>query len=141
MGRACAPLIHKLASMPEEFFGNRSLFRSRVFLFGLLPIGYSHLTLLELTPRDGFVEESPMTSMHLWRHERRIHDDSVGGTVTVVDRLTFEPKHARRVIAWFIGKVFEHRHRVLRANFAVAKAEADGTSQAGGASLRGTRRP
>jgi ligand-binding SRPBCC domain-containing protein len=100
-----------------QFEPDKPLFRSRVLLFGLLPIGYSDLTLLELTPGDGFVEQSPMASMDLWRHERRIQNASVGDTVTLVDRLTFEPKHARDVIAWFIRKVFEHRHRVLRANF------------------------
>lgn len=114
--RMTAPAgVQSLADV--EFEPGKRLFRSRVFLFGVVPIGYSELTLLELTPGDGFVEQSPMASMHLWRHERRIRKNAAGDTVTVVDRLTFEPKQAKRVVAWFIRKVFEHRHRVLRANF------------------------
>ena len=35
------------------------MFRSRVFLFGFLPIDYSDMTLLELKPGIGFVEQSP----------------------------------------------------------------------------------
>jgi len=34
------------------------MFRSYVFLFGFLPIDYSDMTLVELTPGVGFVEQS-----------------------------------------------------------------------------------
>jgi ligand-binding SRPBCC domain-containing protein len=94
------------------------MFRSYVFLFGVLPIDYSDLTLLELDPGHGFVEQSPMGSMRLWRHERRIlpcPDDP--GAVLVVDQLRFRPRMATRLVKWFIGRVFSHRHAVLRARF------------------------
>ena len=55
-----------------EVVPRRPLFRSHMRLFGLLPLGTSQLTLLELTPGRGFIEQSPMTGMRLWRHERRI---------------------------------------------------------------------
>jgi len=96
------------------FQPGKPLFRSRVFLFGFLPIDYSDLTLLELTPSEGFVEQSPMASMRLWRHERRIRTNPDGPGVILTDRLTFEPRWARGVVAWFLGKVFQHRHAVLR---------------------------
>ena len=92
------------------------MFRSRVFLFGVLPIDHSDLTLLELRTGDGFVEQSPMRSMRHWRHERRILDGSDGESAVVVeDRLTFEPRWAAPLVGWFIRRVFEHRHRVLRS--------------------------
>jgi ligand-binding SRPBCC domain-containing protein len=90
------------------------LFRSWVLLFGLLPIDRSDLTLIEITPGEGFVEQSPMASMKRWRHERRII--TRGGGCTVTDRLTFEPKLAAPLVAWFIRTVFTHRHQVLRRN-------------------------
>jgi ligand-binding SRPBCC domain-containing protein len=91
----------------------KRLFRSWVLLFGVVPIDRSDLTLLSIDPGKGFVEESPMLSMKLWRHERSISASGDGTTLT--DKLTFEPRFARGAIAGFIRKVFEHRHRVLRA--------------------------
>ncbi|MBK8904939.1 MAG: hypothetical protein IPM53_27415 [Anaerolineaceae bacterium] len=93
------------------------LFRSYVFLFGVLPVDYSDMTLVELDPGQGFVEQSPMGSMKLWRHERRIvpcPDDP--SAVLLVDQLTFRPRIAQRLVGWFISQVFAHRHKVLRAN-------------------------
>jgi hypothetical protein len=93
------------------------MFRSFVFLFGVLPIDYSDMTLLELDIGHGFVEQSPMGSMKLWRHERRIvpcHSDPTA--VLLVDQLTFCPRIAPRFVGWFIRQVFTHRHKVLSAN-------------------------
>ena len=93
------------------------MFRSYVFLFGLLPIDYSDMTLLELDVGQGFIEQSPMGSMKLWRHERRIMPcpwDSEA--VLLVDQLTFRPRMAKRFVKWFISRVFAHRHQVLRRN-------------------------
>jgi len=91
------------------------LFRSYVFLFGILPFDYSDLTLIELDDGRGFIEESPMRSMKLWRHERRILDcPSDPSAVLLVDRLTFLPRWAPRLVGWFVGRVFDHRHRILR---------------------------
>ncbi len=93
------------------------LFRSYVLLFGFLPVDFSDLTLLELRSGEGFVEQSPMGSMKLWKHERWIADGPAGSTsVKLVDRLTFEPRLARPVLKWLIRRFFEHRHAVLRAN-------------------------
>ncbi len=93
------------------------MFRSYVFLFGFLPIDYSDMTLVELTPGVGFVEQSPMGSMKLWRHERYIAScTSEPETVLLVDQLTFQPRMARGLVGWFIRRVFTHRHKVLRGN-------------------------
>ena len=93
------------------------MFRSYVFLFGVLPIDYSDMTLVELDAGRGFIEQSPMGSMELWRHERRIVPcPSDPSAVLLVDQLTFRPRMAQRFVGWFIRQVFAHRHRVLRAH-------------------------
>jgi hypothetical protein len=44
------------------------LFRSRMYLFGIIPTDHSDVTLLELDKCRGFVEQSPLGSMTLWHH-------------------------------------------------------------------------
>ncbi len=92
------------------------MFRSYLFLFGLLPFDYSDMTLLELNMGHGFIEQSPMGSMRLWRHERQIVPcPSDSSAVVLVDQLTFQPRMAGRLVGWFVRRLFLHRHRVLRA--------------------------
>jgi ligand-binding SRPBCC domain-containing protein len=98
------------------------LFRSYVLLFGFLPVDYSDMTLLELEPGSGFVEQSPMGSMKLWRHERHIVPcPSDPAAVLLVDQLTFQPRMMSRVAGWFVRRLFVHRHKVLRANLGGAR--------------------
>jgi ligand-binding SRPBCC domain-containing protein len=94
------------------FMPGERLFRSWVLLFGVLPVERADLTLVSLNEGKGFVEESPMLSMKLWRHARSISPTFNGTTLT--DEVTFEPRFATDSIRWLIQKVFEHRHRVLR---------------------------
>jgi ligand-binding SRPBCC domain-containing protein len=105
--------VTKMTDVPIEL--GRPLFRSWVFLFGVLLIDRSDLTLISLDTGSGFVEESPMLSMKLWRHERRISAKN-GGTI-LTDTLTFEPRFAAGLSVWLIQKTFGHRHRVLRKQF------------------------
>lgn len=91
------------------------LFTSWVYLFGVLPIDRVRLTLVELDEGRGFVEQSPMLSMKLWRHERRVAPSSRGTTLT--DTITCEPRFPGPLAAWFFRRVFEHRHDVLRRQF------------------------
>ena len=88
------------------------LFRSQIYLFGILPVDYSYLTLLEFQEGVGFIEQSPMGSMRLWRHERHIAEAKQGCIVT--DTLTFEPRFAARLSTWAVKRLFTHRHAVLR---------------------------
>jgi len=92
----------------------KALFRSRIYLFEFIPMGHSDLTLIEMKEGDGFIEQSPMASMKLWRHERRIVPISNGSRI--IDHLTFQPKLAPRIVAWFISAFFNRRHRVIRRN-------------------------
>ena len=88
------------------------LFRSWILLFGVLPVDWSELTLLEIDPGRGFVEASPMGSMRSWRHERRIEPAADG--CAIIDRLSFEPRFAVRLVTWFVRRFFSYRHAVLR---------------------------
>lgn len=90
------------------------LFRSRLYLFRVFPFGCSDLTLIEWNRGVGFVEQSPMTGMKLWRHERWIEPTPEGCALT--DRLTFEPRFAGPIVSWFVRRLFSHRHAVLRKN-------------------------
>lgn len=90
------------------------LTRSWFLLFGVLPVDRIDLTLIELSPGHGFVEQSPMASMRLWRHERTI--DPLDGGSKLTDRLTFEPRVGAPLVKGFISALFRHRHRVLRRN-------------------------
>ena len=83
--------VSNLASI--QFEPGTRMFRSWIFLFGVIPFDYSDLTLLRLKEGAGFVEQSPMGSMRLWRHERLITPNEDGCILT--DRLTFEPRFAR----------------------------------------------
>ena len=105
------------------------MFRSYVFLFGVLLIDYSDMTLLELNIGEGFTEQSPMGSMKLWRHERRIVPcASDSNAVLLVDQLTFQPRMASRFVKWFIHRVFVHRHQVLKAKLGGAQSCSAGDS-------------
>jgi hypothetical protein len=92
----------------------KPLFRSRILLFGVLPIDRSDLTMLEVE-HGHFIEQSPMASMKLWRHERVIVPAGEGALVT--DKLEFSPRFATPLVRLFIKHFFQHRHSVLRRVF------------------------
>jgi ligand-binding SRPBCC domain-containing protein len=96
----------------QKIIPGEPVFRSPLYLFGFIPAGYSDLTFMSWDDRVGFVEQSPMTGMRQWRHERRISRASAGCVLT--DQLIFEPRIARRLMASIIRRFFNHRHAVLR---------------------------
>jgi ligand-binding SRPBCC domain-containing protein len=94
------------------------VFRSTLLLGGVLPVDFLDLTLTELEPGVGFVEQSPMGSMRRWRHARRLLDvDGAPARVRLIDELAFEPRVGRRLAQSLVRYLFSHRHRVLRATF------------------------
>jgi ligand-binding SRPBCC domain-containing protein len=98
---------------------NVVLGRAWIRLFGLIPIDYDALSIIELEPGRYFHEKSTMASMRHWEHERTLTllDD---GTTRVTDRITFEPRMPG--VGAIFGRVFlaffEHRHRRLTRHFA-----------------------
>lgn len=94
------------------------LCRSWLLLFGVLPVDYDDLTLVELTP-GGFRERSSMLSMRSWEHERRVEPDGDG--CIVHDRVAYTPRLnlPPQPLAPVVRMVFDHRHRRLRTRFGV----------------------
>lgn len=76
------------------------------------------MTLLASEPKQNFIEQSPMGSMKLWRHERliKIHLSNPD-IIVLIDQLTFRPKITANMVKKFIKVVFIHRHKVLRHHF------------------------
>lgn len=93
----------------------KPMFRSWILLFGVLPVDRSELTLLQVDEGRGFVEQSPMGSMKLWRHERWIEAAECG--CALIDRLSFEPRFAAPLVTWFVHRFFAHRQAALRRHF------------------------
>ena len=102
--------IRDIVSVPFE--PGVPMFRSWICLGGILPIDFSDLTLLSITPGIGFVEQSTMGSMRLWRHERKIYPLKSGCRIT--DSLTIEPRFGGRLAVAFVRRLFSHRHNRLR---------------------------
>lgn len=87
------------------------LFCSWITLFRILPFDYSDLTLESVEEGVGFVEKSPMGTMRIWRHVRRITPAESGCSLS--DTLTFEPRFAGRISRLIVAAFFRHRHRQL----------------------------
>ncbi|WP_373487141.1 hypothetical protein [Blastomonas sp.] len=114
--RMTAPAgVHSLTDVP--FVPGQRLFRSRLLLGGFFPVGTSHLTLEVLESGVGFVEQSPMTGMKSWRHERTFSDEGTGCRVT--DALAFEPSMLPSLTRRITSAFFLHRHRRLQRRFGV----------------------
>ena len=107
--------MRNIASIPFE--PGVPMFRSWIRLGGILPIDFSDLTLLSLTPGEAFVEQSRMGSMRLWRHERCISLHGSGCRIT--DTLTIEPRFGGRLAVGFAKKLFSHRHNMLKKHLGV----------------------
>lgn len=106
--------LNSLADVQVE--PGQVLFTSWLWLFGFLPLGTSRLTLLTMEPGLGFVEQSPMTGMRLWRHERRL-EDLPGGT-RITDTLRVEALLPAFIVRPFLTLFFRSRHRALRSRAA-----------------------
>lgn len=96
--------------------------RAWLLLGGVLPVDYDDLCLVEVEPGSHFVERSTLGSALTWQHERRL--DAVDGGTRLTDRLRFEPRlrAATPASRTVVRRLFEHRHRRLRAWFGSAEA-------------------
>lgn len=94
--------------------------RAWLRLFGVLPFDYDFLSIAALDPGRRFHEKSTMLSMRVWEHERTLTPQESGGT-GLHDRITFEPRIAKALLAPLLGRVlrtfFGHRHRRLQRHF------------------------
>ncbi|PTL78419.1 hypothetical protein DAT35_38440 [Vitiosangium sp. GDMCC 1.1324] len=93
------------------------LFRSWILLFGLLPIDYDDLTLVEFEPGRRFLESSVMFTQKQWVHERIVIPTATGCRLT--DSVRFIPRlrplGALQLVIFRMS--FHWRHRNLRRLF------------------------
>src|SRR5262245_12119875 len=103
---------------PEAFPPGQVALRSWVLLFGLVPVDYDDITLVELEPGRGFHESSRLFSLSRWEHRRTI--EPAGDGCVVRDEVSFEPRWslAGPLLARVYRLAFQHRHRRLRGLFA-----------------------
>jgi hypothetical protein len=124
------PLLRMTVPRGLEDFGiddvepGRTLGRSWVLLFGLLPFDYDEIHLAEVEPGRRFLERSRMLSQRLWEHERTIEPREGGCELT--DRLAWEPRLPipGALLKPLIRLVFRHRHKKLRQRFGSQQATA-----------------
>jgi hypothetical protein len=102
---------------PESVTLGEPIGRSWILLFGVLPIDFDEICLVELEVGRRFLERSRMLSQRAWEHERTIEPTPGGCTVT--DRIAWEPRGPLRArwLAPLFGWFFRHRHRRLRRHF------------------------
>lgn len=105
----------------DEFPIGSPVGRSWILLFGLIPVDYDDLCLVELEPPRRFRERSKTLMFGLWEHERTV-EPSAGDGCVVTDRLGFTLKPplyrvpgAAAAARAVVGFLFGHRHRRLRA--------------------------
>lgn len=95
----------------------RPLGRSWIRLFGVLPVDYDDLTIVEVEPGRRFLEQSRLFSSPQWQHERVV-DRVDEASSRITDRLTFTPRRGFGLLAWpLIELIFRHRHRRLVRHF------------------------
>jgi ligand-binding SRPBCC domain-containing protein len=106
---------------PELFPLGRTAFRSWLLLFGIVPVEFDDIQLVELEPGRGFYEVSRMFTMREWRHRRTV--TPAGEGCVVQDEITMLPRWGWT--GWFLARVcrwlFTWRHRVLRRLFGAAR--------------------
>lgn len=98
--------------------------KAPLLLFGVLPVEYDALTLVELDPGRRFHEKSTMATMRRWEHERTLTPED-GPRTRVHDRLTMELRaplarlpYGDTLARQIVTRLFEHRHRRLARHFA-----------------------
>jgi hypothetical protein len=101
----------------EPFVAGQRLFRSRLLLFGIVPIDRSDLTLVELQPGRRFLERSPMATQRIWQHERLLEPVPAGTRIT--DRLQWKGRFPGASITFTLAVplLFKWRHHRLKQIF------------------------
>jgi hypothetical protein len=102
----------------EDVEPGQRLFRSWLLLFGVFPIDYDDICIVEVGPGYRFLERSQMMSSSTWEHERVVAE-AAPGTCRIKDRVRFTPRWQPLgpVLRWFVPRLFAHRHRQLERRF------------------------
>jgi ligand-binding SRPBCC domain-containing protein len=91
--------------------------RSWVLLFGVLPVDFDEINLVELERERGFLERSRMLTQRAWEHRRAIRP--VEGGTLVTDAVSWEPRLPLPggTMRPLFRAIFRHRHRRLIERF------------------------
>jgi ligand-binding SRPBCC domain-containing protein len=108
---------HLARITPETFPLGKVAFRSWILLFGLIPVEYDDITLVELAPGKHFAEASRLLSMREWRHRRVVTPEGSG--CVIQDEVAFTPRWrlCGPVQLRLSRLLFQLRHRALRRLF------------------------
>ena len=91
--------------------------RSWIRLFGVLPVDYDDLTIVDVEPGRRFLEQSRLFSAPQWQHERVV-DPVDEESSLITDRLTFTPRRGFGLLARpLIELIFWYRHHRLVRHF------------------------
>jgi ligand-binding SRPBCC domain-containing protein len=106
---------------PGSFPLGKVAFRSWIMLFGVIPVEYDDITLVELVPGQHFSEVSALLSIREWRHRRSVAPEGLG--CVLQDEIAFLPRWRLTGPAqtWLFRLVFRLRHRALRRLFGSAE--------------------
>jgi ligand-binding SRPBCC domain-containing protein len=123
LNREFAPLLRmsyppdRARITPENFPPGRVAFRSWMLLFGLLPVEYDDLAIVELEPGRYFSEASRMLSVREWRHRREVTPEGAGCVIR--DEIAFAPRWRPLgpLQLRLFRLTFQLRHRALRRLF------------------------
>lgn len=117
--RMTVPESLKGLTMNDVALGQK-LGRSWLLLFGVIPIDYDDLMLVELDPGKRFLENSTMLAIKDWQHERILTPTKSGGC-RVEDKLAFRMRlplpGSAYITSLVLTQVFRHRHRKLAKRF------------------------
>ncbi|MDB4969951.1 MAG: hypothetical protein JWN44_5640 [Myxococcales bacterium] len=95
-----------------------TLFASWILLLGLVPVERMRVTLVEIDPGRSFVEQSGVSMLRFWRHERRIEPTAGGCVLTETLTVAAPLSLMTPVVGWLVRLFFAHRYRRLRTLFA-----------------------
>ncbi|SFB51373.1 hypothetical protein SAMN05216266_11582 [Amycolatopsis marina] len=91
--------------------------KSVLLAFGVLPVDYDDIGIVEFEPSHRFLERSRMLSAVHWEHERVLTPTERG--CLLADRVEFEPRFAvtGAVLRTVVPRLFRHRHARLARRF------------------------
>ncbi len=106
---------HQTRIAPDCMPLRRRAFRSWIWLFGIIPIDYDDITFMKFYPSGGFVEDSTLFSMKIWRHERTLEPTKTGCLRT--DQVSFVPRISVMGCQITIGDVETHLNQLVPEEF------------------------
>jgi ligand-binding SRPBCC domain-containing protein len=101
----------------KELISDQPLFRSWLLLFGLIPVEYDLLRIVDVEEGVSFSERSSMGLLREWNHDRILTDDN--SSTEVIDKVSFTTRipFTSWIIATIVRFLFHYRHYRLGRKF------------------------